>query len=240
MNLFKDIFLINLNLFLNDRFESLYYLYNFSCYILTVQSYSSVWQFVLAFLFIIEDSPLFFFLPSCSLSFHWLNNWTKANLLLTRMFIQSCERAILSTRTPTLLKLLGIVQCCHSHYTSKMLSATLKVIPIHDLCIVMNNFWSCPTLTFVQTIPLHKVYPVIHVCHRFSELLDTLNVSTISRSIFFSRCILLHEFCPALHTILEDGLKVSNKIIHPQYFAHLKYHPRIIFHITAYVFINKN
>ena len=22
------------------------------------------------------------------------------------------------------------------------------------------------------------------------------------------RCILLHEFCPALHTILEDGLKV--------------------------------
>ena len=23
------------------------------------------------------------------------------------------------------------------------------------------------------------------------------------------RCILLHEFCPALHTILEDGLKVN-------------------------------
>lgn len=23
-----------------------------------------------------------------------------------------------------------------------------------------------------------------------------------------SRCILLHEFCPALHTLLEDGLKV--------------------------------
>ena len=24
------------------------------------------------------------------------------------------------------------------------------------------------------------------------------------------RCILLHEFCPALHTILEDGLKVTH------------------------------
>ena len=24
-----------------------------------------------------------------------------------------------------------------------------------------------------------------------------------------SRCILLHEFCPALHTLLEDGLKVG-------------------------------
>ena len=24
-----------------------------------------------------------------------------------------------------------------------------------------------------------------------------------------ARCVLLHEFCPALHAILEDGLKVS-------------------------------
>ena len=50
------------SLFLKDRFESLSYLYNFFCSILTVQSYSSVSQFVFAFLFIIEDSPLFFFL----------------------------------------------------------------------------------------------------------------------------------------------------------------------------------
>ena len=27
-----------------------------------------------------------------------------------------------------------------------------------------------------------------------------------------SRCILLHEFCPALHSLLEDGLKVGTFI----------------------------
>lgn len=35
-----------------------------------------------------------------------------------------------------------------------------------------------------------------------------------------SRCILLHEFCPALHSLLEDGLKVGTVLL---YFLVLNY-----------------
>ena len=80
------------------------------------------------------------------------------------------------------------------------------------ICGTEANFaktsgYFCCSLLFAKyqqllwNIQQEKSYPAL-----FDRIL--VRWCTFVRFVFIFRCILLHEFCPALHTILEDGLKV--------------------------------
>ena len=113
----------------------------------------------------------------------------KGNFLFTWMFIQSSERAILPTRNPTLLnKFLVLFQATVIHPVPAR--CTSFPFSTFAICIVKDNFWSCFTLTFVQTILLQKVWPVIHICHLFS---DFLHIYYLSLNCF-------HTFFPQMYS----------------------------------------
>ena len=135
------------------------------------------------FLFII-----FAFVRFASHLFCWLSFlcWTKANFLLTWMSIQLCARAILWTgRTPTLPK--TSVNC------SSLLFSPRCYQPRHSHSRHLHCYSS----------------PKLWANSLFPNDLSSFQFHTYLLPHFqnISRCILLHEFCPALHTILEDGLK---------------------------------